>query len=177
MVKSDLFPFSKLNNEHLILTLKCKNIKFVKVVLKQILEKPSFSRSLGFKLIQVHKMKKMLNITRYFSRNELKVTLKRENFLKAFYLNILSLPYHIYIYDNLQILMSQQQLGLESKETKKQILKYQSIKMSSALQKVLMAEHCFIIKYDTIYKVRNGLKMNNSKNIESIFIECYQTNI
>ena len=48
--------------------------------------------------------------------------------------------------------------------------------MSSVLQKVLMAEHCFIIKYGAIYKVRNGLKMNNIKKL-SIHIYPYPANI
>ena len=43
----ELFPFSKLNDENLILTLKGKKIKFVNVAQKGILEKTQFLQQIN----------------------------------------------------------------------------------------------------------------------------------
>ena len=75
----ELFPFSKLNNENLILTLKGKNIKFVHVAQKQILEKTQFleQTNLGAESEQ------NFNITRYFNPNELKEPPDKRKFLES----------------------------------------------------------------------------------------------
>ena len=64
----ELFPYSKLNDENLILTLKGKKIKFVNVAQKRILGKTQFLQliSLGAENVQ------NINIVRYFNSNELK---------------------------------------------------------------------------------------------------------
>ena len=64
----ELFPFSKLNNENLILTLKDKKIKFVNVAQKRILEKTPFLQQINLGA----ESEQNFNITRYFNPNELK---------------------------------------------------------------------------------------------------------
>ena len=86
----ELFPFSKLNDENLILTLKGKKIKFVNVAQKRILEKTQFLQQIKLGA----ESEQNVNITSYFNPNELKEPPDKENFLKVFHLNISSLPYH-----------------------------------------------------------------------------------
>ena len=86
----EIFPFSKPNEEILILTLKGKTIKFVNVAQKRILEKTQFLQQINLGA----ESEQNVNITSYFNPNELKELPDKENFLKVFHLNISSLPYH-----------------------------------------------------------------------------------
>ena len=86
----ELFPFSKLNNENLILTLKGKKIKFVNVAQKRILEKTQFLQQINLGA----ESEQNFNITRYFNPNELKEPRDKESYFKVFHRNISSLPYH-----------------------------------------------------------------------------------
>ena len=64
----ELFPFSKLNDEHLILTLKSKKVKFVNVAQKWILEKTQFLQQINLGA----ESEQNVNVTRYFNPNKLK---------------------------------------------------------------------------------------------------------
>ena len=85
----ELFPYSKLNDENLILTLKGKKIKFVNVAQKWILGKSQFLQQINLGAENGQNV----NITMYFNPNELKEPPHKENFLKIFHFNISPLPY------------------------------------------------------------------------------------
>ena len=85
----EIFPFSKPNEEILILTLKGKTIKFVNVAQKRILEKTQFLQQINLGA----ESEQNFNITRYFNPNELKEPRDKESYFKVFHRNISSLPY------------------------------------------------------------------------------------
>ena len=62
------FPFSKVSDDNLILTLNGKNTEFVNVAQKRILEKTQFLQQINL----VAEKEQDVNITRYFNSNELK---------------------------------------------------------------------------------------------------------
>ena len=89
------------------------------------------------------------NIIWYFNPNELREPPDKENFLKVFDLNLLSLPYHCSEHHSLLSKCNIDfDVSLESKKTKKhyQISKYHIIKASSALHKGLMVERYCTLK-------------------------------
>ena len=63
----ELFPFSKLNDENLILILKGKKIKFVNVAQRWILGSTQFLQQINLGA----EIEQNVNITRYFNPNEL----------------------------------------------------------------------------------------------------------
>ena len=101
-----LFPFSKLNDENLILTLKDKKIKYVNVAQKRILEKTQFLQQINL----IADSEQNVNITRYFNPNKLKEPPDKENVLKVFHLNLSSLPYHC---SELHSLLSKCNIGFD----------------------------------------------------------------
>ena len=78
----ELFPFSKLDDENLILAAKGKKIKFVNVTQKRILEKTQFLQQIKLGA----ESEQNFNITRCLNPNELKEPPDKENFWKVFHL-------------------------------------------------------------------------------------------
>ena len=68
VISKKRFPFSKVSDDNLILTLNGKNTKFVNVAQKRILEKTQFLQQINL----VAEKEQDVNITRYFNSNELK---------------------------------------------------------------------------------------------------------
>ena len=175
----ELFPFSKLNDENLILTLKGKKIKFVNVAQKGILEKTQFLQQINLGA----ESEQNFNITRYFNPNELREPPDKENFLKLFHLNISSLPYHC---SELHSLLSECNIDFDVIGITESRIKRNQKALSNIEIPNYKVEQCstesanggalLYIKNDTLYKVRNDLKMYKSKNLESIFIEIINTN-
>ena len=86
----ELFPFSKLNDENLILTLIGKKIKFVNLAQMRILEKTQFLQQIKLGA----ENEQNFNITRYFNPNELKEPPGQRKFLEGISPQQSSLPYH-----------------------------------------------------------------------------------
>ena len=68
VISKKRFPFSKVSDDNLILTLNGKNTEFVNVAQKRILEKTQFLQQINL----VAEKEQDVNITRYFNSNELK---------------------------------------------------------------------------------------------------------
>ena len=124
-----------------------------------------------------------VNITRYFNPNELKESPDKENLLKVFYLNILFLPHHC---SELHSLLSEcnidfDVIGITESRIKRHQKALSNIEIPNYKLEQCSTESAYggallYIKNDTLYKVRNDLKMYKSKNLESIFIEIINTN-
>ena len=107
----------------------------------------------------------------------------KENFLKIFHLNILSSPYHC---SELHSLLREcnidfDVIGITESRIKRNQKALSNIEISNYKVEQCSAESAngealLYIKNDTIYKVRNDLKMYKSKILESTFIEIINTN-
>ena len=103
--------------------------------------------------------------------------------MKIFHLNISSLPYHC---SELDSLLSECNIDFHVIEITESRIKKNQKALSNIEIPNYKVEQCstesanggalLYIKNDTLYKVRNDLKMYKSKNLESIFIEFINTN-
>ena len=145
----------------------------------QILEKTQFLQQINLGA----ENEQNVNITRYFNPNESKEPLDKENFLKIFHLNISSSPYHC---SELHSLLREcnidfDVIGITESRIKRNQKALSNIEISNYKVEQCSTESAnggalLYVKNDTMYKVRNDLKMYKSKNLESIFIEIINTN-
>ena len=143
----------------------------------QILEKTQFLQKIN--LGAEHEQK--VNITRYFNPNELKEPPDKESFLKVLHLNIPSFPYHC---SALHSLLSECNIGFDAKGITESQIKRNQKALSNIETPSYKVRQCstesahggvlLYIKNNTIYKVKNDLKMYKSKNLEFIFIEIIE---
>ena len=103
--------------------------------------------------------------------------------MKAFHLNISSLPYHC---SELNSLLSECNIDFDVIGITESRIKRNQKALSNIEIPNYKVEQCstesangralLYIKNDTFFKVRNDLKMYKSQNLESIFIEIINTN-
>ena len=111
-----------------------------------------------------------VNITRYFNPNELKEPPDKKKYLKVFHLDISSLPYHC---SELHSLLSACNIDFNVIGITESRIKRNQKALSNIEKPNYKVEQCstesangralLYIKNDTLYKVRNDLKMYKSK--------------
>ena len=153
----ELFPFSKLNDENLILTLIGKKIKFVNLAQMRILEKTQFLQQIKLGA----ENEQNFNITRYFNPNELKEPPGQRKFLEGISPQQSSLPYHC---SELHSLLSECNIDFDVIGITESRIKRNQKALSNIEIPNYKVEQCstesanggalLYIKNDTIYKVR-----------------------
>ena len=122
------------------------------------------------------------NITKYFQRDELRNLLQppciKKEYLKAFHLNISSLPCHCSEFHNLlsNCRINFDIIGITESRLKRNQKALQNIDIPN-----YNIEHCptespnggalIYVKNDIIHKVRNNLNIYQSEKLGSVFIE------
>ena len=178
---NEFLPFSNLDDKNLMLTVKGQKLKFTNVAEKRISNKTKL-------LDQINLITRCEdnNITKYFQSDELRNLLQppciKKEYLKAFHLNISSLPYHC---SELDSLLSNCRIDFDIIGITESRLKHNQ----NALQNIDIPnyniEHwpaegpnggaLIYVKHD-IHKVRNDLKIYQSEKLESVFIEIIKSN-
>ena len=178
----EFLPFFNLDDKNLILTVKGKKMKFTNVAEKRVSNKTKV-----LDRINLRTRCEDNNITKYFQSDELRnlpqPSCIEKEYLKAFHLNISSLPYHC---SELHSLLSNCRINFDIIGITESRLK----RNQKALQNIDIPnyniEHCptegpnggalIYVKNDIIYKVRNDLKIYQSEKLESVFIEIIKSN-
>ena len=167
----EFLPFSNLNNDEFIHTVKGKKLKFTHVTKKKLPTEVEFFQQINSNLDE--------NLDKYYLPDDLKKFEKdTQNNLNFFHLNISSLPYH---FPELETLLATSEIDFDIIGITESRLKSNKNHLTNITLPRYNIEHCstdgtnggalLYIKEDIIYKKRNDLKILKSKLLESIFIE------
>ena len=169
----DVLPFSNLNNEEFLYTVKGKKLKFTHVAPKHVSNKTAFLEAINSASKQDEK-----TLTKYCLQSELHQLTNKTNSLKILHLNISSLQYH---FVELHTLLTTSEIQLDIIGISESRLKRNKHYTTNIDLPKYNIEHCdaegtieetlLYIKKDVAYKPRNDLKMYKNNYRESIFIE------